>query len=100
MSTFRQEWQITLDDEIFKCQSRAIDWTNAEQAIAREGGGVERPVALQFRIAFSMFRRDHPEHPASRAFGPFMEIVDEVKQEAREDAGDPLDPTHLADSDD
>jgi hypothetical protein len=100
VSTFRQEIQVTLDGELFKCQSKAIDFTNAEQQLAHDGGKVEaNQIMLRFRIAYCVFRRNHPDHPAARAFGIFLDDLDDIKEEAQlEGAG--VDPTPLAVGDD
>jgi hypothetical protein len=103
VSTFRQEIWVTLDGEVVKCQSKAIDITNAEQAFARDGGQIEKnPTMFRFRIAYTVLKRTHPEHPAAGSYGVFLDMLDEIEEEALRDAdeGDPLDPTRAAGSDD
>jgi|SRR6516162_3733289 hypothetical protein len=105
MSTFRQDMEVVLDGEVFKCQTRAVDHTAAEVLTAKDGGTIEtRPVSHGFRIAFAAFRRCHPENDLSRSFGRFLEVLDEIRQEGAptDDEGvelepDALDPTHMAD---
>jgi hypothetical protein len=100
VSTFRQNMVITVDGEDFKCQSKAIDFTNAEQQLARDGGTVEKnAMALRFRIAYCVFRRCHPDEPAARAFNLFLEVLDDIQEEAQLEGVSPLDPTPSADSD-
>ena len=97
MSTFQQDIEVTLDGEVFKCRSKAIDFTNAERQLTRDGGDVQKdPLALRFRIAYCVFRRNYPEHPGARAFGVFVDVLDDIAEEQLledRDDGDPLDPT-------
>jgi hypothetical protein len=101
VSTFRQDVEITLDGEVFKCRSKAVDFTNAETQLAATGitNVSEHPMALRFRWAYCVFRRSHPEHPAAEAFGRFVEALDDLREEALLEGASPLDPTHAADSD-
>jgi hypothetical protein len=102
VSTFRQEMLITVDGVPYKCLSKAVDFTNAESALARDGGTVEKnAMALRFRIAYAVFRRNHPDNDAAHAFGTFLELLDDIQEEQNlEDGGSPLDPTPSADSGD
>ena len=100
MSTFQQDVEVTLDGEVFKCRSKAIDFTNAERQLVRDGGNVEKDqMALRFRIAYCVFRRHYPEHPAARAYGVFIDVLDDIREEALQggddddEGGDPMDPT-------
>lgn len=100
MSTFRQDVEITLDGEVFKCQTRAVDYTNAERQLVRAGGKVDTDqLSLRFRIAYTVFRRCYPDHPAARSYDVFLDILDDLKDEPDADEGDPMDPTHPAGSD-
>lgn len=103
MSTFRADIEVVLDGEVFKCRTKAVDYTNAERALVRDGGKVDADqMALRFRIAYSVFKRCEPEHPAARAYGVFLDVLDEIVEEPnrRDEEGDPLDPTHPAGLDD
>jgi len=93
--------EITVDGEMFKCQSRAVDFTNAERQLVHDGGKVDTDaMSLRFRIAYCVFRRNYPDHPAARAYGLFLDVLDDIQEEALRDAeaGSPLDPTRPADS--
>lgn len=99
MSTFRNEIEVELDGEVFKAKTRAIDYTNAEQQISKEGHDVtQTPVALRFRVAWLAFRRAFPDDDRAKAFGRFMDALDDISEEADRDGMDPLDPTQTADS--
>jgi hypothetical protein len=100
VSTFRKDIEVTLDGEVFKCQTRAIDYTNAERQLVHDGGKVaEADIALRFRIAYCVFRRDYPEHPAAKAYGVFLDVLDDINETPDDaDEGDPLDPTPWADT--
>ena len=98
MSTFQQEIEITLDGEVFKCRSKAIDFTNAERQLTRDGGEVQKDqMGLRFRIAYCVFRRNYPDHPAARAFGIFLDVLDDIQEESTldidDDDGDLMDPS-------
>jgi hypothetical protein len=96
VSTFRQDIEVTCDGEVFKCQSKAIDFTNAERALVRDGGQVDKDqMALRFRIAYTVLRRCHPESPYSSAYGVFLDALDDIHEEGMNDGdeGDPMDPT-------
>lgn len=97
MSTFQQEVEVTLDGEVFKCTSKAIDFVNAERALVRDGGDVTKDqMALRFRIAYTVFKRNHPDQPGARAYGVFLDMLDDIREESMQDdtdEGDPLDPT-------
>jgi hypothetical protein len=104
MSSFRNEMEIVLDGEPYKARSRAIDFTNAEIQVSKEGGpGVmEQPMALRFRVAFLAFRRSYPDHDLARSYGRFMDALDDITDEAERDAADgvdALDPIQPVDSD-
>jgi hypothetical protein len=105
VSTFRQDIEITLDGEVFKVRSRAVDFVNAERALARDGGKVDTDqISMRFRIAYTVFRRSEPEHPAARAFGVFLDVLDDIREESLldgdDEAANPLDPTRPVDSGD
>jgi hypothetical protein len=96
VSTFRQEIQVTLDGEVFKCMTRALDFTNAERQLVRDGGQVDKDqMALRFRIAYVVFRRTHPDQSYASAYGVFLDALDDIHEEGMndDDEGDPMDPT-------
>ena len=101
MSTFRQLIEVTLDGDVFKCQSRALDFANAERALVRDGGEVGKDqIALRFRIAYTVFRRAYPDHPGASSYGVFVDVLDDIREEAMRDDDDegvdPMDPTPAA----
>jgi hypothetical protein len=104
VSTFQQEMEVTLDGEVFKCRTKAVDFTNAERQLVREGGEVTKDqMQLRFRIAHCAFRRNYPDHPA-KSFAVFLDTLDDLKEESMLEGegdgdGDPLDPTPGAESD-
>jgi hypothetical protein len=98
VSSFRREIVVTVDGVDYKCQTKAIDYTNAEVSLARDGGTVEKnAMALRFRIAFAVFRRCHPDEPTARSFPVFLDVLDDIDETPDDlEDGDPLDPTPLA----
>jgi hypothetical protein len=105
VSTFQQDIEVTLDGEVFKCRSKAIDFTNAERQVNRDGGQVDKDaLSLRFRIAYCVFKRNHPEDPHARAYGLFLDDLDDIKEERLLDGddgdedGDRLDPTRAVGS--
>jgi hypothetical protein len=96
VSTFQQDIEVTVGGEVFKCRSKAIDFTNAERQLTRDGGEVAKDqMALRFRIAYCVLRRNYPDTPYGSSFGVFLDNLDDIREESlREgDEGDPLDPT-------
>jgi hypothetical protein len=101
VSTFQQEIEVVLDGEVFKCRTKAIDWTNAERQLVRDGGEVAKDtMALRFRLAYVTFKRCHPGESYASAFGVFLDALDDIVDEAQAEDGDPMDPTPLAESGD
>jgi hypothetical protein len=103
MSTYRRNWEVILDGESFKVNTKGPDMANAERMAARDGytlaeGGA---VATQQRLAWLGFRRAYPDHRAAKAFGDFVDVLDDINDlDATDDESpDGLDPTLPAASD-
>jgi hypothetical protein len=99
---------LNLAGEMVRVTTRASDQLNAERGIG--GPAMEHAVEMAMRVWWSALRRDHPDHPATKAFGEFVyqfkgsrdvsvgtapgdELVD-LDDERRGE----LDPTHAGDS--
>lgn len=101
MSSFRKTWEVVLDGEPYKVTTKGPDMANAERMAARDGfllneGGA---VALQQRMMFIAFRRGYPDNPLGRAFGDFVDVLDDITDQDELEAGSPLDPIPPADTD-
>ena len=101
MSTFRKEIIVTVDGEPLKCETRAVDYTNAERQLAADGGSVDKhAMALRFRIAYVVARRCYPGHPHLGAYGTFIDLLDDIEEDPDgldDDGGiNALDPTPAA----
>jgi hypothetical protein len=100
MSTYRRTLEVVLDGEPFKCSTKGPDIANAERMAARDGYnlGEGGAVATQQRLAFLAFRRAYPDHAVARAFGDFIDVLDDINDLDTE-SPDLLDPTLPAASD-
>jgi hypothetical protein len=101
MSSRRHEYEVILDGEPFKVRTKGPDTANAERMAARDGFnlGEGGAVATQDRMVFLAFRRDYPDHRLAKAFGDFLDVLDDINDlEADTNEPDALDPTRPADS--
>ena len=94
MSTFRKELEVMLDGEPFKVRTNGSDQLRAELELGESPA--TRPAAMGMRVAFVAFRRTYPDHPAARAFGSFVDVLDDISD--LDPQPDALDPTRPADT--
>jgi hypothetical protein len=94
MSTFRKELEIVLDGEPFKVRTNGSDQLRGELELGESPAA--RPAAMGMRVAFVAFRRTYPDHPAAKAFGTFVDVLDDIND--LDPGPDDLDPTRPADT--
>jgi hypothetical protein len=96
MPSFNNRVTMVLSGEEVKITTAAWDQLNAERAI---GSGVQdHPIELGMQVWYSALRRQHPDHPAAKAFRMFVESLEAAEEE--DTAGpDGLDPTRPVASD-